>query len=185
MPMHSDGEQVTCELIVMGHGGAFRTAMAALVPKPTDKGRGDKSLGDTWVQELGRVTTYLRRYLVNSFFALDTVEDKDSEGVQERPAARQKDARAETPAHKEAAKEVVKPVQRVSALRGEELRGALIEYKNRLGWDKAQLLEFIDHRFSRSASELTEAEKAQLLGMMTELLESQGADIVGNEVVQQ
>lgn len=174
MPMTCDNDTVVCELIVQGHGGMFRTSMMANVPKPTDKGKGDKPLGDTWIQELGRITTYLRRYLFNSFWGLDTVEDKDSDGVQPRPAAKQRDEKAETPAQREAAKESAKPPVKVgdaiAPKNGADLKEALNTARKNLGWSGSDVVAFIGKHFPGLAvADMTEAHKAQLLGMMEDL----------------
>jgi hypothetical protein len=178
MPIESDGVQVTCFLIVQGHGGAFRTSMRAKVPTPEDKGRGGFKLEDTWVQELGRITTYLRRYLVNSFFGLDTVEDKDSDGVEERPAFKQRDDKAETPAQHEARKsDAARPGPVKTPPRSaEDLRDALGTARKTLGWDKSQTVEFIRANFNGAGpSSLSEAQQAELLGMMEDLYQAQRA----------
>ncbi len=175
MPISSDGERVTVELIVQGHGGMFRQSMAARVPTGEDKGRFDKPLGDTWVQELGRITTYLRRYLVNSFFALDTVEDKDTQDAEDapKPAARQRDTKAETPREREAAKAkepASEPKPQRPSQPPSDLAEALGAARKNLAWDKEQTLSFIAKNFNgKGSSELSDAEKAQLLGMMEDL----------------
>lgn len=182
MPIRTEGDRVYCELIVQGHGGCFRTGMDAKIPTSEDKGRGGFKLEDTWIQELGRITTYLRRYLFNSFWGLDTVEDKDSDGVKERPARFQKDEQAETPAQRESAKVVERTKdagnppdpKRFTVKTGEDLKEALGAARKNLAWDRQITLGFIRDNFNgKSSSDLTEAEQAQLLGMMEDLYAAQ------------
>jgi hypothetical protein len=171
MPMAVGPERASVELIVRGHGGCFHTEASCRVPGPEDLGRGGKELGDTWIQELGRVTTYLRRYLLNSFFALDTVEDKESEGagVEARPM-RQRDERAETPAQRER-KAAPKAEEKGQEPPEDEVKSRFKAARAALGWDADAIRKVIADNFDGKAlADLNPRQRLELVEILETLV---------------
>lgn len=132
--------------------------------------------GSYTAQQVGQALSYAQKVVEFKLFALTGDPEPDSDSTEanaprEQLAARQKDEQAETPKQREQAKESAKPpVKANSSETPKDLKEALNTARRNLGWSGKDVVTFIGKHFAGLAvADMTEAHKAQLLGMMEDL----------------